>query len=674
MALFIRGVPNRGLSTLQLPQSDVDYSKWELPHGAKARLGKGKINEIKFSPDGTRFAVATTIGVWMYDAKTGKEVALLKGKRQKIEGIAFSADGKFLLGASSAGEIVRWNAENRNLDVTIPMENGYSFHSVDFSEDGTILATTDLVRRGEDILEKVLVKSHEENLTDTLTFTNIDMSIKEDDIGDMAVSPDGQLLATTKENRKRESKINVWKTDTGERLLTLSDGEKYTTIKDLAFSHDGKTIVSCDRYSIKLWDIDTATHRATFKDISGFNTVIFSPNSKLIVGGGDDGAITLWNTTENQQGISGLFGKYNPMSEFIGHKDVVTTLAFSPDGELLLSASEDNTIRAWDVTTGSVQYTCTGYLDEISGIAASKEDSTVISVVRSPGQIQHWNTDTGHQLSVSFVKGLVSYETSSPNATTLVMKVFMSKKIRLLDISENRNRANFTGHGYSKDTYSFVFEISPDEKILAMTSDDERVGEIQLWDITDPPLSFLDRHVTKSKTNRPRYILKRNTEEVEAITFSANGKLLASGGDSEELNLWNVETGERIFTLTGHKSLTRALAFSPDGKNLASVSYDAIFLWDITTRTQISKCKTDFGISALQFSRDGKTLVVGVNSQLQLFDAYTCQLLSTYKGHASWLNEITDLVFIEEGKTLASSSEDGTIVLWDWETISQRNP
>ena len=95
LTVFIRLVTNRDSTELIPPSSNTEYIRWQLPEGAKVRLGKGSINDIKFSPDGTRFAVATTIGVWMYDAQTGKEISLFKGDRQDIKGVAFSKDGRF---------------------------------------------------------------------------------------------------------------------------------------------------------------------------------------------------------------------------------------------------------------------------------------------------------------------------------------------------------------------------------------------------------------------------------------------------------------------------------------------------------------------------------------------------------------------------------------------------
>ncbi len=674
LTFIISGVPKRGgLSTITLQPSEVDYSNWELPYGAKTRLGKGKVNDIKVSPDNTRFAVATTIGVWMHDANTGKEIALFKGEREDIKDIAFSADGKMLTGASSAGAILRWKIDTGELVGIIPMEKDQRFHAAHFSENGTVLVTTDLLSKGDGIIEKVYVKSLEENSTEMPTVKKIDMDFKEEDIDGIVISPDGHFLATSYYERKKDDRINVWKTDTGEHLLTLTS-HKQRLLSDLAFSHDGKSLASCDNYSIKIWDIDTTTHRATFKEIAGFNTLIYSPNSKLLAGGGDNGVISLWNATQNQQGLRGIIGNYYPMLELKGHKDEITALAFSPNGELLLSASEDNTIRGWETSTGSLQFICTGYIDEISGIAASADENTIISVSNLQPQIQHWNVDIGHQKSVSYLKGYVTHETISPNASILAMKDAFGKDIRLLDINKNRYRGIIKKHGYPKNRSRLLLVFSPEEKMLAITSKNNQIGTIQLWDITDPPQSFLERHVTKSNVNRPRHKLTGHKDIVDALTFSPNGRLLASGGESKQINLWNVDTGDLKFTLTGHNISTNALAFSPDGKILASSSYGTIYLWDLTNRMLLRKCQTEKGNYVILFSPDSKTLVVAGWDSFQLYDVQTCQLLSTHTGHSSWLHKITDMVFIERGKTLVSACEDGTIVLWDWDKISQRNP
>ena len=659
-------------STELIPQpSNVEYTRWELPEGVKARLGKGNINDIKFSPDGTRFAVATTIGVWMYNAKTGVEISLFKGERQDIIGVAFSADGELVTGANSKGKISRWNADTGELLGIFANEKEKSFHSVVFSEDGTKLASTSLVSRGEDILDKVHLWNLGDNATHTSTVKNIDLDFKEESTSSIALSPDNRLLATGTSEEDKDS-IQVWNADTGKHLLTLSKNE-HGTIKSLAFSPDGKTLASCDFDSIHLWDMDTATSRATFRTTFGLRTLAFSPNGELLASGDND-SVYLWNTTLKQQGLQGKINQYTPRLKIEGHKDDVSALAFSPDGEMLLSGSVDGTIRAWDTTTGQHQFTCHGHVGDVSDIAASGEGNTLISVHYQEDQLLQWDINTGHPLSSSFFT-LKSPKTISPNANTFVIEDWVWKrKLKLWDISNNRIRANLRGHGYPSKWWDLTLAFSPDEKMLAVTSSKHQIGIIHLWDIANPSKSFLNR-IFNSKTIRPRWTLKGNPSEVDALTFSPNGKILASCGDSAEINLWDTETGKLLFTFTGNQRGNRALTFSPDEKILASASYYAIYLWDLTTRQQLAKRKTKEIVNVLQFSADGKTLVVGKwDGKIQLLDAHTGQLLSTHIGHTSWINsEINKLVFFEDGKTLASASEDGTILLWDWDKIKQKN-
>ena len=662
VAILVRWITNRD-STELLPQpSNVEYTRWELPEGAKARLGKGSINDIKFSSDGTRFAVATTIGVWMYDAKTGKEISLFKGERQDIKGIAFSAGGSVIVGANSTGGIPRWDTITGELHTILADEKVKTLKSAVFSEDGAKLVS---VGRHD--------KIHVWNLGDETTspsITDIDPNFKNGQLTVTALSPDSRFLATAIHEWKKVYPIQMWNADTGSHLLSLTGHSQ--RIKSLALSPDGKTLASCDYESIHLWDVDTATRRATFKAPgTGFSVLAFSPNGKLLASGCSDGSVRLWNATAEQRGLGGKVGQYLSTLMLKKHKNEVSALAFSPDGKMLLTGSDDGTIRAWNTTTGKQQFTCRGHLDAISDIAASKEGNTLTSVHSWRNtQIQHWDIGNRNLLSVSFLKRTIP-AAISPDATTLAMMDMKGKnKLRLWDVSKKRFRSTLEGHEYPSNALNFVFAFSSDEKRLASAAL-EQYNIIHMWNIPIRPQTFFQKLFSSSKAIRPQEILEGRIGVVRILAFSPNGKILASGGDSATIRLWDVETGSTILTLTGRKQGIKALTFSPDGKVLTSADYDTIYFWNVTTGKQLRTNPTEAGVNVLQFSADGKVLVSGdIDGIIQLWDARTYRLLSSHIGHT---NRVNALVFIEDGKTLASASRDGTILLWDWEKIAQVN-
>ena len=118
-----------------------DWTQWHLPEGASARLGKGSLNDVKFSPDGALLAVATHIGAWLYDVDSGTEMALLNEERRNVRTVAFSPDGKTLAtgGWSREGAIQLWDIDTAT-QVSI-MGKGIGVSVLAFSEDGKTLAS-----------------------------------------------------------------------------------------------------------------------------------------------------------------------------------------------------------------------------------------------------------------------------------------------------------------------------------------------------------------------------------------------------------------------------------------------------------------------------------------------------------------------------------------------------
>ena len=663
-------------STELIPKpSSTEYTRWELPEGAKARLGKGAINDIKFSPDGVQFAVATTIGVWMYDAKTGAEISLLTGDRHEFNGIAFSSDGNTLSGVNSDGIISRWDVGKGKQIPTFPQRETVGYlYTVDFSEDSTKLAIGSIHRENH----KVQVSNLVTGIPPAIT--NIDVGEKEGLSPTIALSADNRLLATSKEEKGDRFPIHVWNADTGEKLFTLERDEQ-GYIRGLVFSTDGKTLVSSYHDTILLWDLDTKTVRAVFKSDMFLEALAFSPNSKLLASGDDDGVVNLWKVTGKQQGLVGKIIQNLSTLKLTKHREEIVTLAFSPDEKMLLSGSKDGTIRAWNTTTGQQHYICTGHVSDVIDIAASAEGNTLISVHHEENMLIKWDINTGHPFSSSLFSFLENPRTVSQNANKFVVRK-NRHKIQLWDTAKVRLRYKLNGHGYPSEYLSLVSAFSPDEKMVAVTTSEYQIGTIHLWDIANPSKTFLGR-IFNPKSIQPRYTFQSrrytdtfqgNKQKVKALTFSPNGKILASCGDGVVTNLWSTETGDKLLTLSGDRSSIDNLAFSPDGNMLANADNSKIYLWDLTDLTTVKlvkKINTHKSAHELLFSPDGKTLVSKGRGSIRLIDPISETFLSIHTGNSDGLMSrgISKLIFLQDGKTLASAGRDGTILLWDWERI-----
>ncbi|WP_271254759.1 nSTAND1 domain-containing NTPase [Pseudanabaena sp. Chao 1811] len=213
-------------------------------------------------------------------------------------------------------------------------------------------------------------------------------------------------------------------------------------------------------------------------------------------------------------------------------------------------------------------------------------------------------------------------------------------------LNEGGERNRIEGHDSSVIRVSF----SPDGKTLASGSGDKT---IKLWNL---------------ETGTEIRTLKGHEKAVNSLSFSHDGKTLASGSDDKTIKLWNLETGTEIRTFNGHDISVTRVSFSPDGKTLASGSEDkTIKLWNLETGNEIRTLKGhDNFVFSVSFSPDGKTLVSGSGDKtIKLWNLETGNEIRTLKGHDNFVFSVS---FSPDGKTLVSGSGDKTIKLWNLET------
>ena len=624
-----------------------------LPEGAIARFGKGFAFDFEYSPDGTRLAVASTIGVWLYDTQTHEELHFLTGHTDYVTGVFFSPDSKTLVSQSGYGEewsppmTKLWDINTGELKATLTEHEG-AVNSIVFSPDGETLA----IAYNDNTIRFWDGVTGEPKSTLTGHWCKI-----------IAFSPDGSRLVGGS-----SEEIHFWDVATGELQLTFA--AHANSIDALKYSPDGKMIASRGGdNNVCLWDANTGEFLRIFRDNTGDSSIDFSRDSKTLAIVSYDGTIWLWNTHTGEQlkiikwdtklkyvqyspdgktfacdddkdGTMLLFdantGELLRTLKMPGHRQSVMDFRYSPDG-LTLAVSNGYEIYFWDVPTGELQKTITGYADVVSTVIYSPNEETLVSL---DDIVRIWDLDTQKLVKTLSLESSIRRIAYSPDGETLACGTY-DKTIVLWNVSEWKKRSVLEGH--TNGISSVVF--SPDGQVLASGS---WSGRIRLWN---------------PHTGEHLKTFKKHASSVSTVLFSPNGQILASTEDDTTIRFWNVATGELLRTIETETNDVYSIDFSPDGTTLVTADDTGqIKFWDVTTGKQKimphSKVKGYYVV----LSPDGTTLASVDIGNISLWDVATGKLLKTLRGHISTINSI---VFSSDGKTLASSSRDSTVILWD---------
>ena len=590
-----------------------DYRTWHLPASATARLGKGAMGEgdraVALSPDGRTLAVASYIGVWVYDASTSRALALLPTE-SPIYSMSFSPGG-ILSAGHEDGRVVLWDVETGERVETLRHGNR-SVTCVVFSPDGTRLAAGSWFQ-----VIKVwdLESMREVGTWEVQRTSNILWLLSVD------FSPDGRRLASG----FQDGAVRLWDVSTRTEVANL---EGHTDrITSVSFSPDGALVASGsgDR-TVRLWDVSAQTEVATLRGHGGsVRSVSFSPDGAALASGSSDRTVRLWDVA-----TEGL------ISVFEEHKDAVHSVTFSLDDATLVSGAADGTVLLRNLETGNAAGLL-GHL-ALSSAALSRDGVTVVSG-HTDGKLRLWDADTrariatldGHSARVS------SVSFSSDGA--LLASGSWDRTVRLWDVKVHEPSGTLDGHSSGVTSVSF----SPVGSLLAAGTWD---GTVQLWDV-----------VTQEKIEA----LNAHDSNVSSVSFAPAGAYFATGSLDKTVKIWDVRTRNLIETLERHDSLIEALSFSPDGEILASGSYRTIKLWETGTWEPIGVLEGG-RTAAFSFSRDGRILASGTRHSVILWDVETQEQITNLSGHTGLVHS---LAFSDDGGVLASGASDGTVLLWD---------
>ncbi|MGQ4646015.1 WD40 domain-containing protein [Lyngbya aestuarii] len=273
-----------------------------------------------------------------------------------------------------------------------------------------------------------------------------------------------------------------------------------------------------------------------------------------------------------------------------GHSSYVNYLVISPDGERLVSASADKTIKIWNLATGKEIRTLVKNAKHIDYFGISHDWSN-IATVSGDNTIKIWDFATGKEIrTLNGHSSFVNYLAISPDDKKLV-SASADNTIKIWNFATGKEIRTLTGHSSSVKP----LVISPDGKILVSGSAD---NTIKIWDFA---------------TGKEIHTLIGHSSSVNSLAISPDGRTLISGSADNTIKIWNLTTGKEIRSLTGHSSYINSLVLSPDGKILISGGADnTIKIWNLATGKEIRTLTGHSSyINSLALSPDGKILVSG---------------------------------------------------------------
>jgi WD40 repeat protein len=357
-------------------------------------------------------------------------------------------------------------------------------------------------------------------------------------------------------------------------------------------------------------------------------------------------------TSESRDALLGSLGYAPYLDTFLqGHRDVVHSVAISPDGSFFASSSADSSVIVWDAATRQRKFEpLTGHQDRILGVAISPDNSLIASVGQDR-TVRFWNASdgtpngeplTGHEAFINTV-------TFSPDGS-FVATGGDDTAVRLWNVADRAQDGEPLMHEANVRTLAF----NPAGTILAVGLAN---GTVVFWDVE-----------TRTQVAEPLTI---NESSVNSVIYSPNGAMFATGSDSGEVIIWNAETYARLQTPPAPPdSRTTSVAFSPDSALLAfGSSNQTVTVWNIETRRPIGLPLDNHSAEAvsLAFTPDGQYILNGnSNGTLLLWDIQSRPLYwQALLGHT---NGVLALDYTPDGRFVASSGLDRRIILWNTAT------
>ena len=502
-------------------------------------------------PDGRLLAAGIGGDVKVWDWRNGQLLHTFAGHEKHRITVAFSRDGRRLASGSWGGSVKLWDAEAGGETLrTFPETTPHPVVALAFNKDGDRLATANFGRRVE--------------VWDTTTGGLLHTLPHSGTVLGVAFSPDGRRLASAGEDKT----VHVWDTTSGREVREVLGLRGHTgLVSSLAFSPDGRLASASLDGTIRVWDATPlqgheGQETLTLQHRDEVWSVAVSPDGQKIASAGWSMPAKVWDA-QTGKGIV----------EFSGHKEIVFCVAWrQPDGRRIASAGGNGdlfTVKVWDPQTGREDFPLKVPRGEPEFFAvAFSPDGQHLVTGRADGTVQVWDASTGEAVGTlgtheRMVRGVVFSRDGLHLAS-----VSGDGKVKLWDATRltKKQEARRTLQAWSPGQCLNV-AFSPDGRRLVTGG---KENTVKIWDV---------------ETGEVLQTLRGHTGDAYTVAFSLDpgGRWVASAGEDSTVKVWDSHTGTIVRSLRGHLGLVSSVAFTPDGRRLVSGSRDhTVKVWDVT--------------------------------------------------------------------------------------------
>ena len=600
-----------------------------------------------------------------------------------LDGLAVDQTGQRFATGGWDGTARVWNRESGQVLATMKHGGDYVY-CVAFSPDAKFLATGSNDAAG--FLQVWDVASGKRLKT---------IKGHEDAILSIAFSKDGLRLLTSSYDKT----ARLWDATSGKELRKFSGHTWW--VNSAAFSADEARVVTAGQDGTAIvWEVASDKRSPAFTGHRGpVNSAAFSPDGKQVVTAGYDRRVLAWNPEEVKpfdfkNVAEGAVVPPANFRAFEGHIDSVRAVSFSLDGSLLLSTSQDNTVRVWDFAAAQALKTFRGHGGRVQAATFLADGRRILSAAHD-NTVREWSI-AGYE-EIRTLQGRVL----NGHSDAVLAAAYSNDQRQVVTASRDRTARTWNaqtgeaeltlaeGHAYLASTATFF----PDgHKLLTAAVD----NTARIWDVgTGGQLLRLDRsgraaaaalsHHAKwiatgsddksaqlwdASTGKRLKKLEAHTAEVTAVVFSPDDRLLATGDAKGHVKLWNVEEGRVVLKLDGHSRRIASITFTADGSRVLTASGDnTVGQWDVASGQELPKLilKHPDSILTMQTISGSNSIVTScADRKLRVWnttDATVTQSLGPFEGDVFSLNVSTD------GKRLiAANSQEKTVRLWDLES------